>query len=62
MKSRKKRKIHKLISALTISIGIMFLLYGIFVEDDPNLVAPLFIVGGAVWYFVTRSKIRSQHT
>lgn len=60
MKSQKKLKMHKLISVFTIASGVMVLLYGIIVEDEPTLVALLLIVCGAVWYFVTRARIRSQ--
>lgn len=56
----KKLKTQKLLSVLTITIGAIFLLYGAYVEDDPNLVS-LLIVFGAVWYFIIRAKIRSQN-
>lgn len=60
MKAHKKIKIHKLISVLTIAIGVLFLLYGILVEDEPTFVALLLIVCGTVWYFITRYRIKSQ--
>lgn len=57
----KKLKLHSLLSVLTILFGIMVLLYGIIVEDEPTLVALLLLFGGAVWYFITRHRIHSQH-
>lgn len=62
MNTLKKLKTYRLFSALTIVIGVLFLLFGIFIEDDPNLVAPIFITGGALWYFMIRTRIRSQQT
>jgi len=55
----KKLKIHRILSILILAIGVMVLIYGIIVEDEPTLVALLLIVSGTVWYIITRSKIKS---
>jgi len=55
----KKLKIHRILSILILVIGIMVLIYGIIVEDEPTLVALLLIISGTVWYIITRSKIKS---
>lgn len=57
----KKLKMHSLLSVLTILFGVMVLLYGIIVEDEPTLAALLLLFGGAVWYFITRAGIQSNH-
>jgi len=55
----KKLNIHRILSILILAIGVMVLIYGIIVEDEPTLVALLLIVSGTVWYIITRSKIKS---
>jgi len=55
----KKLKIHRILSILILALGVMVLIYGIIVEDEPTLVALLLIVSGTVWYIITRSKIKS---
>jgi len=55
----KKLKIHRILSILILALGVMVLIYGIIVEDEPTLVALLLIISGTVWYIITRSKIKS---
>lgn len=55
-------KLHKLISALVIVMGCMLMIYMIVVEDEPGAIPLLLIVAGTGWYFITRNRIRSQHT
>lgn len=56
----KKLKMHKLISILMIVIGIALMTFMVIVEDEPGAIPILLIVTGTGWYFVTRSKLRSQ--
>ncbi len=56
-----KLKAHKLLSLLTLVVGILVLIYAITVEDEPTLVAPLLVVFGAAWYFITRARTRTHN-
>ncbi len=57
----KKLKVHAILSAMTIVIGVVLMIYMIFVEDEPGGIPLLLIVFGIGWYFVTRVQIRSRH-
>lgn len=61
MNTLKKLKIHRLLSMITTAIGVILLPYMIFVEDEPGALPLLLIVIGTGWYFISRSRIRSQH-
>lgn len=55
-----KLKTHKLISILITVIGIVLLTFMIVTEDEPGAIPLLLIVTGTGWYFITRSKMKSQ--
>ena len=57
----KKPMVHKLLSTLSIVIGIVLLIYMIYVEDEPGGIPLLLIVFGIAWYLITRRRIRSHH-
>lgn len=57
----KKLKMYKLLSLLTIFIGLVLATFMIVVEDEPSALPLALIVIGTGWYFFTQSKIRSQH-
>ncbi len=57
MDTIEKLKLQKLISMLTISIGIVLLIYMINVESEPGAIPLLLIVLGAGWYGITRVRI-----
>jgi hypothetical protein len=49
------------ISAILIIImGLIVLMYGVIVEDEPTVVALLLIILGTGWYFIRRAQLRSQ--
>jgi hypothetical protein len=54
------RKVHALLSALTVLIGVALLIYMVTVEDEPGAVPLLLIVVGSGWYFITRARFRSH--
>jgi len=58
----KKLKMHSLLSVLTLVMGVALLIFMIVVEDEPGAIPLLLIVAGTGWYFITRNRIRSQHT
>jgi len=55
-----KLKRHTLISVITIAIGVVLMIYMIFVEDEPGGIPLLLIVFGIGGYFVMRVRIRSH--
>lgn len=58
----KKLKMHKLLALLTIFIGLALVTFMVVVEDEPGALPLALTVIGTGWYFVTRSRIRSQIT
>ena len=55
-----KLKRHTPISVITIAIGVVLMIYMIFVEDEPGGIPLLLIVFGIGGYFVMRVRIRSH--
>ena len=52
---------HRPIYALvTLAAGLMLLVYGVVVEDEPTAIALLLTTVGAVWYYLARSNKSSQ--
>ena len=47
-------------SVFTIGIGVVVLLYGILVEDEPTFVALFLIASGFIGYLTTRHRISSR--
>lgn len=56
----KKLKLHRLISILITIAGIALLAFMVIVEDEPGAIPLLLIIIGTGWFFVTRSRMRSQ--
>ncbi|MEX0722507.1 MAG: hypothetical protein WD053_01450 [Gracilimonas sp.] len=56
----KKLRMHKLLSLLTIFIGLLLVTFMIVVESEPGAVPLVLLLVGTGWYFTTRSRIRSQ--
>ena len=54
-----KLKQQKIISMIITFLGIILLIYMITVEDEPGAIPLLMIVGGTVWFFITKSRIKS---
>jgi len=55
------RHIKQPISAIVIIVmGLLVLIYGVIVEDEPTAVALLLIILGTGWYFIRRAQLRSQ--
>lgn len=47
---------HKLLSLLTLSVGVLLLIYMISVEDEPGAIPLLLIIIGTGWYFISRRQ------
>ncbi len=56
----KRLRLHKRLAILMIFLGIAMIVIVGYVDDDPVLPAPLASLAGAVWYFITQNRIRSQ--
>lgn len=56
----RNRKVHAVLSALTVAVGILLLIYMITVEDEPGALPLLLVVLGSGWYFINRARSRAQ--
>ena len=56
----KKLKKHTYLSAMTIVLGVVVMLFFGYTVDEPNLISPSLIVIGIGWYIITRVRIRSH--
>ncbi len=61
MNTLEKLRVHKMLSALTIAIGLVLLIYMITVESEPGAIPLLLIVLGTGWHFITRARTQSHH-
>lgn len=57
MNTLEQLKLYKLISAVTIAIGIVLLIYMISVESEPGAIPLLLVTLGAGCYGITRFRI-----
>lgn len=57
----RRAKVHTVLATITIVLGAVLLFFMITVEDEPGAIPLALLVGGGIWLFVTRSRIRSQH-
>lgn len=57
----KKINIQTGLSGLIIMIGIILMVGKIYVDSEPGAIPLLLIIFGFGWFFITRSRIRSQH-
>jgi len=55
-----KQKWGKILSLLTISLGVVLMVYMITVEDEPGAVPLFLIIGGTVWFIINRHRIKKQ--
>lgn len=55
------RKIHTVLSTLTIVIGVVLMIYMVTVESEPGAIPLLLVVVGAGWLLIARARIRSHH-
>lgn len=56
----KKLKISRLLSIITVAIGMLLLTYMILVEDEPGAIPLILIILGFGGFLITRSKFRSE--
>jgi hypothetical protein len=55
-----KSKMSKMLSLLTVFLGIVLLIYMIMVEDEPGALPLLLIVTGVVWFIISRNQIKKK--
>lgn len=54
------RKMHAVLSALTVAVGVLLLVYMVTVEGEPGALPLLLILLGSGWYFTTRARFWAQ--
>lgn len=55
-----KLKTNKILSGLTMFIGIILLIYMVTVEDEPGALPLFLILSGTVWSFITQYQIKKN--
>ena len=60
MNTLEKLWVHKVLSVLTIAIGLLLMTYMITVESEPGAIPLLLVVVGTGWYFITRRRTQSH--
>lgn len=55
------RNVQLLLSALTVGLGVILLVYMVIVEDEPGALPLLLIALGGGWHLTTRTRLRSHH-
>lgn len=50
-----------IIPLLIAALGVILLIYMILVEDEPGAVPLIMIFIGLAWYFISRSRFKSQN-
>lgn len=56
-----KLQVHKILSILTIAIGLVLMLVKIYADSEPGAIPLLLVILGIGWYFITQVRSRSQH-
>ena len=56
----KKASVQTGLSILVMVLGFLLLVFMIITEDEPGGIPLLLIVTGAIWFLVTRYRLRSQ--
>jgi hypothetical protein len=59
METPRKLKSQLILSILTFGLGILLLLFMIFVEDEPGMVPLVLLAIGSVWFWITHSRIHA---
>lgn len=53
-----KLKINKILSVLTILLGIILVVFMVMVEDEPGALPLFLIVAGTVWFSISQYQIK----
>ena len=61
MSTLMKPKVHKILSILTIAIGLVLMIGKIYADSEPGAIPLLLLVVGMGWYFITRFRTQSHH-
>lgn len=56
-----KLAVHKILSTVTLVIGVLLLIYMVRVESEPGAIPLLLVVVGIGWHVVTRVRSRARH-
>ncbi len=58
--TREKLRVHAILSALTLVVGLVLLVYMIRVESEPGALPLLLVVLGLGWQIATRVRMRAH--
>lgn len=58
MSTLEKLKVHRILSALILGIGLVLMIGMIYTESEPGAIPLLLVLLGAGWHFVTRARTR----
>lgn len=53
-------RVHRMLSALAVLIGVALMVYMIYAESEPGAIPLLVATLGIGWYVITQNKIRSS--
>jgi hypothetical protein len=56
----RNRRVHSILSTITLVLGLVLLVYMVTVEDEPGALPLLLIVVGIGWKLVMRYRVRSN--
>lgn len=56
-----KLAVHKILSTVTLVIGVLLLVYMVRVESEPGAIPLLLVIGGIGWHVVARVRSRARH-
>lgn len=59
MQTTEKLRVHRILSLLTLAVGLVLMGYMVIYESEPGLLPLLLIVGGAGWFVATRRHGRA---
>ena len=60
MSTLEKLRVHKVLSVLTLGIGLVLMIGMMYWESEPGAIPLLLVLLGTGWYFITRARVRSH--
>ena len=58
MGTLEKLKVHKILSALSVVVGLVLMAGKIYADSEPGAIPMLLVVLGAGWYLLARARTR----
>ncbi len=60
MDTLEKLKLHKVLSTLSVVVGLVLMAGKIYADSEPGAIPMLLVVLGAGWYLLTRARTRPR--